>query len=118
MNQLLIANHVIDKTLTWLSIISIIAMFGSYLLTGKLKWPFIFAGSNLALIVVTLITSYIVASKPYSDNYRVIKATNTIELQSKSSLLDSKTVKLVDEAKTMYVVEYKNKLYSVPKEVK
>ena len=37
MNQLLIANHVIDKTLTWLSIISIIAMFGSYLLTGKLK---------------------------------------------------------------------------------
>lgn len=37
---------------------------------------------------------------------------------TKSSLLDSKTVKLVDEAKTMYIVEYENKLYSVPKEVK
>ena len=118
MNQLLIANHVIDNIFTWLSISLIIAMFGSYLYTSKLKWPLVFAGLNLALIATGLISSLIVASTPYHDNYHVIKATNTIQLQSKSSLLDSKTVKLVDEAKTLYIVEYENKLYSVPKEVK
>ena len=118
MTQLLIANHVIDNMFTWLSVILLIAMFGSYIITNKLKLPFIFAGLNLALIATALITSHVVASAPYHDNYHVIKATNTIQLQSKSSLLDSKTVKLVDETKTMYVVEYENKLYSVPKENK
>lgn len=116
MNQLLVANHVIDNIFTWLSISLILTMFGSYIYTSKLKCPFIFTGLNLVLISTGLISSYIVASTPYHDNYHVIKATNTIQLQSKSSLLDSVTVKLVDEAKTMYVVEYENKLYSVPKE--
>lgn len=116
MNQLLVANHVIDNIFTWLSISLILTMFGSYIYTSKLKCPFIFAGLNLVLISTGLISSYIVASTPYHDNYHVIKATNTIQLQSKSSLLDSVTVKLVDEAKTMYVVEYENKLYSVPNE--
>ena len=116
MNQLLIANHVIDNIFTWSSVILLVAMFGSYIYTSKLKWPLIFAGLNLALIGTALISSFIVASTPYHDNYHVIKTTNTIQLQSKSSLLDSKTVKLVDEAKTMYVVEYENKLYSVPRE--
>lgn len=116
MNQLLVANHVIDNIFTWLSISLILTMFGSYIYTSKLKCPFIFAGLNIVLISTGLISSYIVASTPYHDNYHVIKATNTIQLQSKSSLLDSVTVKLVDEAKTMYVVEYENKLYSVPKE--
>ena len=36
MNQLLIANHVIDNIFTWLSISLIIAMFGSYIYTSKL----------------------------------------------------------------------------------
>lgn len=116
MNQLIVANHVIDNIFTWLSISLILTMFGSYIYTSKLKCPFIFAGLNIVLISTGLISSYIVASTPYHDNYHVIKATNTIQLQSKSSLLDSVTVKLVDEAKTMYVVEYENKLYSVPKE--